>query len=217
MRRVIMWAVIGVLALLGPSSSAAPLAQMNASDEPSVEGPLTLADTKCDRKSRTSNGERVAVIKRCLRFYTFDEATESDVDKDYGVVWLQSNVDGRNGWCTKRAASDVLLPDDVEVHRFRPRRATSIETSQTYTTKLVADAGGTATNPGQISQEWLAYPRRVRGLMRAEDTVFRVKWAGTSKAKLGFAGGVEISWPPETPPEGLSYRLKFALGSPDTC
>ena len=217
MRRVFMWAVAAILVGLMPAGSATPLSQMNASDEPTVEGPLTLSDTKCDRKTRTSDGQTVAVIKRCLRFYAFDKTSESRVEADYGVVWLQSNVDARNGWCTKRAASDVLLPPGIEVHTFSPRGETAIEQTRSFTTRLVADAGGYATSEARVSQQWLAYPARVRGLMRDDNQIFRVKWAGTSKAKLGFAGGVEISWPPDMPPDGLSYRLNFALGSPDTC
>ena len=45
-------------------------------------------------------------------------AGESDTESDYGVVWLQSNVRAKNGWCTKRAASDVLLPEIVAVPLF---------------------------------------------------------------------------------------------------
>ena len=217
MRRVVIGLMVALAAGLMPAGSAAPLPQTDASDEPAVEGPLTLTDTKCDRKTRTSDGQTVAVIKRCLRFYSFDTTAESGVESDFGVVWLQSNVDSRNGWCTKRAASDVLLPEGVQVHSFSPKGPTEIEQVRTFTTRLVADAGGYATDEGRVSQQWVAYPMKVRGLMRDEGRTFRVKWAGTTKAKLAFAGGVEISWPPETPPDGLSYRLNFALGSPDTC
>lgn len=217
MRRVVMWALVGILALLMPSSLAAPAPQMDASDEPVVEGPLSLADTKCDRKKRTSGDQTVAVIKRCLRFYTFDPASESDMGSDYGIVWLQSNVKAKSGWCAKRTASDVLLPDMVAIHSYNPKGPTPIEKAQPITTRVVADAGGTATAEGRITQDWLAYPAKVRGLTRADGRIFRVKWTGTSRQKLAFAGGVEIAWQTDTPPDGLSYRLNFALGSPDTC
>ena len=217
MRRVVMWALVGMLALLMQSSSAAPLPQMKASDEPVVEGPLTLADTKCDRKTRTAEGATVAVLKRCLRFYTFDPAMETDAASDYGVVWLQSNVKAKNGWCTKRSASDILLPDGVVIHTYQPKGRTEIANTRPFKTELAADANGTSSAQARVSQDWIAYPAQVRGITRDEGRILRVKWAGTTKEKLGFAGGAEISWAPETPPDGLSYRLNFALGSPDTC
>ena len=215
MRRVIPLALL-MGALLVQSVFAAPT-QMDASAEPAVEGPATLKDTRCDRKERRNDGQLVAVIKRCLKFYEYDAAAESDAERDYGVVWLQSNVDGKNGWCTKRVASDILLPADLGLHSFQPKGVTEITKVQRLETRLSADAGGTSSTPARISQQWLGYPTQVRGVLRDDGGIFRVKWAGTSAAKLGFAGGIEISWTPESPPDGLSYQLNFALGSPDTC
>ena len=217
MRRVTIGSAALVLALLLPGGTAAPATQLDANEAPDHEGPLTLSDTRCDRKTRKNEGEVVAVIKRCLFFYRFDESAEGDAEYDYGVAWLQSNVDARNGWCAKRVASDVLLPEGVGVHAFDPKGPTEIDSIRKRTTRLTADAAGMATEPARVTQDWIAYPARVKGLYRDQDGVFRVKWVGSTKAKLGFAGGVEISWPPGAPPDGLSYQLNFALGSPDAC
>jgi hypothetical protein len=229
MQRVISGWLSVVLVLLGvavPGGAGAAARQdksverpqqMKATDEPVVEGPLTLEDTKCDRKARESGGETVAVIKRCLRFYRFDSTAETDPTNDYGVVWLQSNVKPRNGWCTKRAASDILLPEGAPVQAYQPKGRIEITAKhQSQTTELEATAGGTG-GPGKVSQEWLGYPSGIRGFLKDEGRIYRIKWAGTTKAKLGFAGGAEISWPTDSPPEGLSYQLNFALGSPDAC
>ncbi len=197
---------------------ALPAEQMDAADDPRVEGSLTLTDEKCDRKSRTSGKKTVAVIERCLWFYELDPSVDNDSEHDYGIVWLQTNVDGRNGWCAKRVASDILLPaSQLRLHDYKPKRRRTIDSPQRYVTRLKADAEGSASEPARVVQNWIAYPERVRGVLRREGEVFRVKWSGTTRAKLGFAGGIEISWAAGAPPAGISYELNFALGSPDSC
>ena len=47
--------------------------------------------------------------------------------------------------------------------------------------------------------------------------VGRDLWAEGTVVVEEVAGGAEISWPTDSPPEGLSYQLNFALGSPDAC
>ena len=163
------------------------------------------------------------IVKRLLELahdaisLRFCRATEARAESDFGVVWLQSNVDARNGWCTKRAASDILLPEGTPVQGYQPKGRIEIAAKhEPQTTELEATADGAAT-PAKVSQDWLGYPNGVRGFLKDEGRIYRIKWAGTTKAKLGFAGGAEISWPTDSPPEGLSYQLNFALGSPDAC
>ncbi len=200
---------------LGGTATAAT--QMDASDEPQVEGPLTLENMKCERRVEKARKQTAGVIKRCLRFYRLDPAAESDGDRDYGVVWLQSNVDGRNGWCAKSVASDIVLPDAVDLHTRRPKGVTEVAERKRYRTRLVAQASGTSDDPATIRQTWTAYPKRFRGRVRDEGRIFRLKWRGSSEAKLGFASGIEVSWATSEPPEGISYQLNFRLARDDAC
>lgn len=220
MRGAYRWLVVAAVVLgsaLPTAGHTAPATQMDAADQPHVEGPLTLENQKCDKKVRSSGGETVAVVKRCLRYYKFDPGSESDAERDFGIVWLQSNVDAKNGWCAKRVASDVLLPEGLDIVSFKPKGLTEISETREYLTRLPADAGNSASTRGRVSQSWIAYRQKVRGVIRDEGRIFRLKWAGSSAAKLGFASGVQIAWRPDNPPEGISYQLNFSLASPDAC
>jgi hypothetical protein len=191
-----------------PSPAAAQNAQMSASDDPQVSGPLSLQEEKCDRKVQNYEGDKVAVARRCLRFYTYDPASESALDRDYGALWLQSTVNPVDGWCTTRTGSKIILPKDLGLHSRAPRKKRTIEERGPFTTTLdvtVEDNGAAAS----IAQDWIAYPRSLKPSLT--ERVFKLGWGGKTGAKLAFAHGIEISWTMSSPPEGISYRLGITL------
>ncbi|HYI44664.1 MAG TPA: hypothetical protein VE174_04290 [Actinomycetota bacterium] len=200
------------LLLLGPlaTGNAATPEQLAATDQPVVEGAVSQHDMKCDRKQQLDGKEVAAVAKRCLRFFRFDTGAESDPERDYGVLWLQSTVDGRNGWCAQQVASKIILAPGLGLHNHRPGETTNISRRKEVTTDLAADANGNG-QPARVSQRWVAYPRVFDALLNKNHTAFTLNWRGDTGKKLGFASGIEISWPADAPPEGISFRLNFKL------
>jgi hypothetical protein len=165
---------------------------------------------KCDRKKQLDGETVAAVARRCLRFYRFDMGAESDPEHDYGVLWLQSTVDGRNGWCATEVASKVVLPPGLGLHNHKPDAKRQQARRTEVTTDLSADANGTG-QPARVSQRWIAFPTGYSAALKSDDSAFTLRWHGDTDHKLGFASGIEISWPADQPPDGISFRLNFNL------
>lgn len=211
-----------VLVLLGPApagqasldlprgGNARTPDQLAADDQPVVEGSMSQQDMKCDRKQQLDGRKTAAVAKRCLRFYRFDAGAEADPERDYGVLWLQSTVNGRNGWCANTVVSKIVLAEGLGLHNHKPDETTKVKRRKEVTTDLAADAGGTG-QPARVSQRWVAFPRTFDALVNKDQTAFTLNWSGKTAKKLGFASGIEISWPADAPPEGISFRLNFKL------
>ena len=201
------------MALVILAAPAAFGAQMKAGDDPQVTGPLELEKKDCQRRTKSFDGELAAVARACLRFYSLTPEGESDADRNYGAIWLQSNLDARNGWCTVGATSDILLPRGVEVHARVPRGLQEINRVGSRGTKLIVDAKGQAEVPGSIKQEAIAYPKTIRTSMRQEGQVFRLNWKGATAKTLGFPSGIELSWPSDDASADLSisFSLNYEL------
>ena len=85
---------VGVLALA--SILAFPelaSAQLDARDAPTHSGPLNAGQRGCDGGKEMHEGNLVAHVRLCYRVFLFDPDSEDSAGRDYGVIWLQSNVD----------------------------------------------------------------------------------------------------------------------------
>jgi hypothetical protein len=176
-----------------------------------VHGPLQLADKHCNNATERSNGQLVAYTRTCIRLYAFNPNRENDAQRDYGVAWLQSNVNSENGWCTKEVRTDIKIPGNVKIHQRNPRKLRKSASAKVVTHKVVMSAAGHAEENGTVAQSYVFRPRRqVRSLVNQGATQ-RLSWAGSTKHKLFFQTGVVFSWnAPDTPGEfrsGLSFRF----------
>ena len=217
MRRSILF-LIAVALLVPVTGAAGAPAQLDARDQPSVSGPLEQRSSQCKVERERFEGDVVAVGKTCLRVYLLDPESETDANRNYGVVWLQSNLNSRNGWCGIKVQSDVSLPSDVVVERRAPRGVTTIGRRKRMTTRITATANGTASTNGVVSAEATVYPREIRSrLLQEPEQVFRLRWVGSSARKLAFASGAEISWPADSAPRGISFRLNYSLKQDARC
>jgi len=197
--------------LLAPVAGAA--GQMDASDSPEVTGELDLRTESCQTENEKHEGEVVARGKTCLRIYAYDPGAENDTERNYGVAWLQSNVNSRLGWCAAKVTADIDLPENFDLEAYAPH-SLDIRRKRTYETTLQPDAGGNASGTAQetsISQSQILYPRSLSTWLRADTNVLRLVWRGSRDAKLGFAFGAEVSWPSGAEPDPLSYRLRYQL------
>jgi hypothetical protein len=198
--------------------ATAQTTQMEAREAPEVSGPLSRQSLECQTQRERFEGNVVAVGRTCLRIFILDPNSETDVDRDYGVVWLQSTLDSSGGWCATKVLSDVNLPHDVTIERRVPRGLTEIGRRKRLTSRLVASANGSASTNGEVKQTYTAFPNSIRtSVQHAEFQVFRLRWLGSDERKLGFASGAEISWDENNAPGGISFRLNYELRQRDNC
>ena len=207
---VVLTLVLSLVALPAPAAT-----QMDAGDDPEVSGSLELQSDDCRRQEEKDDaGEVIARGKTCLRVYGYDPASETDSDRNYGVVWLQSNVNSMNGWCTARVFSDVDLPNVVRVESKAPKSMT-LGRRKIFETVLTTNAAGNGAEEASVRQSQILYPEAVRVRVLEDSNLFRLRWVGLRNVKLGFASGVEVSWPVDEDPR-IAFRLNYEL-KPGSC
>ena len=203
--------------LLVPSTSGAAT-QMNAADDPQVTGDLELQTDGCREQEEKYRGQVVARGKTCLRIYTYDQASEDDAARNYGVVWLQSNLNSSRDWCGSEVLSDVDLPNNVRVESRDPRTMDVNRNAKPFETSITVKAGGNVVGEteSRINQDQLLYKDKVTTKIQSGN-VFRLKWTGLESDKLGFASGAEISWADDDSPGAISFRLNYQLSRGRGC
>ena len=211
--------LVTTVALMLPTAAVpAATRQMDSTDAPEVSGPLNQSSNQCKTQRERFQGDVVAVGKACLRIFRFDPESETDADRNYGVVWLQSNLNSSRNWCGSEVLSDVDLPNNVRVESREPRTMDVNRNAKPYETSIAAEAGGHSTSETEatLSQDQLLYKDKVTTKVQTGN-VFRLKWTGLESDKLGFASGAEISWSEDDSPGAISFRLNYQLSRGRGC
>lgn len=196
---------------------AAPVAaageQLDARTDPAVTGPVTQQGKQCKHDEQVYEGEIVARARICLYVYAYDPAQDADPLNDYGIIWAQSNVDTRSGWCAIKAHTDVVLPTELTVLSRSPKPQT-IEKPREATIDL-ATTGANNAGKAKLSATMTLYPneldRRMREDESAEANAVRVTWRGLEEEKLAFASGIEVSWAQGSELPALSYAIRYPI------
>lgn len=184
--------------------SAAGAQQMDATDDPTVGGPLSTdaALHACKRKrEKAAGGKFVARFEICSTVYLFDPDEEDSTKSDYGAYWVQVNVDATRRWCTRSVKIIVPLPEFV--HAKAPRPGSRVRgANKKHTTKLEVDAQDHTSTPARIKNSFTLRPKKLRSELVSDGDKFRLTWTGSTARKLAYAAGIELSWAPDaTPPE----------------
>lgn len=201
-----------VVALASPAAG-----QLDARTEPVVSGPLTaLGDgKKCRATKYEVEGEVVARAKICLFLYAFDPESEDDGERDYGVMWAQTNVDTGGGWCAFRVHTEIYIPEDMPMHAKVPR-AQEIAKRKKVTWTLKVDAEGHAAEAASVKKGLTLFPDALSRSRRMDESsgsdLVRVTWRGQTAEKLGFVSGFEVSWPEDDgPPDAVPFRVEYPI------
>ncbi len=168
--------------------------QIAASKDPRVSGPLSLVGSDCGTHNATYGGTTIAKMKSCVWLYEFDEKMETDLERTYGVAWVQNTVDATNGWCATKVESNIKLPSGVERHAHAPARKLSTKKRRRTTVKLNVTADGNAIENGSVSQTFDLFPKTWTPSLANGGQTIKAAWAGRESSKLAFAMGAEISW-----------------------
>ncbi len=172
-------------------------AQLDAREAPNVSGPLIHTGGSCDAGRERAGGQVVVVLRACSDVYGFKAGKETDPNRDYEVIWLQTSVEPRNGFCATDVTSTLKVPKGTRIERKAPRYKRTDERIR-YKTRLVARAGGSAVRRGVVKQKFGLLPRVLDPTVRGR--TFTLEWRGRTSKALGFAMGVEISYPENNPP-----------------
>jgi hypothetical protein len=201
-----------VLLVLAPVAQAAE--QLDARTAPEVQGPLGGGDPSCRRQVESKDDKTVAVVRLCSRLYAFGSGSETDEANDYGVLWLQSNVDAAKGWCAVEVNTSAAIGEGGAVYDTAPGSRRKTTKRKRITVSLTVDAQGEATETGSLSQSLVLLPRRMKPIIEPtnQGTDFTLKWVGSAGRKVASAAGVEMSWPagigsPTIEPT-LTYRFE---------
>lgn len=209
----------GLLSLVFVAGLAVPaVGQLDARSEPAVTGPLTaFGDGKrCRATKYEVDGETVARAKICLFLYSYDAGSEDDDERDYGVMWAQTNVDTAGGWCAVRVHTEVYIPAEMPIHAKVPQ-AQDVPKRKKVAWTLRVDAEGHAAEKATVKKGLTLFPRSLSRSRRADETyegsdLVRVSWKGQTAAKLGFVSGFEVSWPEEDgPPDAVPFRVEYPI------
>jgi hypothetical protein len=208
-------AMATALLLAVPSPAAG---QLDARSDPVVSGPLgSLGDgKKCRATKYEVEDEVVARAKICLFLYAFDPEMEDDGERDYGVMWAQTNVDTGGGWCAFKVHTEVYVPQDMPMHAKVPR-AQKITKRKKVAWTLKVDAEGHAAEEATVKKGLTLYPESLSRSRREsasyDDTdLVRVTWRGETAEKLGFVSGFEVSWPEaDGPPDAVPFRVEYPI------
>ncbi|MGH2819307.1 MAG: hypothetical protein ACRDJ5_01495 [Actinomycetota bacterium] len=199
--------VAGLVVALGALPA---LAQRDARDKPRVSGPLRRVVRRCEQRPEEFNGRIVARAESCVWLYAFRARAERNDRRDYGAVWLQTELRTKPNWCATKARSGIRIPRRTRSHAGAPRRARAREPRR-YVTRLRVDAQGNAARVGRIKQPFKLHPRVLRGRMVRTKRTFRATWEGDTPRTLAFATGVEISWRRGNPPARLATSFVFRM------
>jgi hypothetical protein len=201
-----------------PPSAAQQAQQLDAFDRPRVFGPLTLDTRNCGRRETTNvKGTIVAFAKSCLHVYLLDESAETNPRRNYGIVWVQTNVNARRNWCTTSARSAIDVPREARLHAHSPGRK-RVSTRRQVLTRLVATAQDTALRVAKVRRYYLLYSDVLRGRTRDRRRSFETLWRGTSTKKLALVSAIEVSWSAEQgPPRSVRSRLDYEVSFRRNC
>ena len=200
-----IWLVVSALLWAAPAQGQPP-----ATNEPRVSGPLYLAGLSCGDNKLKHEGKVLAKVASCVRLYEYDTLMETDVNRSFGVAWVQTTVDPMNGWCATKVRTEVILPGSVNRLGRAPNRLISRSKPGKARIKISTTADDTGLEEGSVSQDVNLYPRSLKPSLAKSGRIVRTEWNGQESRELAFVSAAEISWDVLATPEirgGLGKML----------
>ncbi|MEA2460329.1 MAG: hypothetical protein QOH90_506 [Actinomycetota bacterium] len=231
MRRKILWgAILLIPSLLLPLVPAS--ANLNPENGPSLTGPLDAGKPKCytklerdegtdpDPRNGTNKDQTVmARVQLCSWLIQYDADQETDAVRNYGIGWVQTNIDGRNGYCTKRANTKITVdPADAKVYDRTPKRSVVLSSPRRKDVHLWSNASGHG-EVGTVAQHFQLFPNKwlVESKLTDKGRKYMNLWKGkaTPDLDLSFAAGVKLSWVESEGTPGFLPRLSYGFIKPN--
>jgi hypothetical protein len=187
-------------------------AQLDADDRPTTRGPIASGPQlkSCKSEPVKEGGEVVARFRVCSRYYLFNPDAESDASKNYGAFWIQVQADAAQGVCVKRIRTKLAYSQGV--HAKAPKTGTTVKADKKkrFTTKLTVDAQGNTETKAMIRNSFVQRGGKMTA-RRAKGGDYLLGWRGSSGKQLGFAAGLELSWPETGEAPRVKPRIRARL------
>jgi len=210
--------VVALALALTPLSAGA---QMNPRSKPTTVGPLTFDGTTyagpdCKDGKFRRNGDTGRVTSKwtfCTYFYRYSTAQDNNPNRDFGAMWLATRVNPTNGWCVRRAISQlgVQTSGSGNVLKRAPQGSRlGAQRSRQVRTRLVVNAGGSASTESILRKNWTLHRGevKIRKFKREGFTNIQLNYGGPTKKTASFAAAFEMSWPQGGNPPSIFPELR---------
>lgn len=227
MKKIFWGAVFLVPSLLLPLVPAVGATQLSVYDSPSLSGPLSAGTARCstklerdfrtdpDPKNGTDKDQVVmARVRLCSWLVSYDPKEENDSSRDYGIAYVQTSIDSRNGYCVGQANTKLRIPYTATTYGHSPDKSVTVASPRRKNVRLFINASGHGP-AATLAQHYLLYPKELKALVKQKEKgeLFVSRYNGRAKdnQKLAFAEGVKISWLASEGSPSFLPRLNYSF------
>ena len=206
--------LLTAVSLLSIASSA--LAQgWDPQTEPETNGPLFAnGDASCGGgEAKTPQGEVAAESSACVWWFEYLPALETDLQRDHGVLWLQTTFTPRDGFClvgvTVHLGAD---PESFRIESWMPDEGRGRTRPGVADFSMTTDAGGNGLQEASVLATAVPQQRGTsRTVAPGKNGVLEYRWtaARPTTEQVNAVVAVEVSWSADLP--GSLLRL-YGLG-----
>ena len=231
MKKVFWGAVFVIPSLLLPLVPA--LAQLDPTNSPRLSGPIASDKPKCSdrrevdgrtdptpKKPNNGDGTVMARVRLCSWLLTYDPEQDGNVGRDFGAAWVQTSIDGRNGYCVRSANTKIRLPlQEGLVSGRTPHKTVQLDAPRRKNVGLTIAPRNSSGTVATVAQHFRLLPRELNVLYKDKPNgrLYSNLWRGraTDRQTLSFAAGVKMSWLTENGSPSFLPRLHYRVIVPN--
>lgn len=192
MKRTLSTLVALSLLISGPASA------LSASGDPRTSGPLLQNGSKdCEQKEMSWKDGTVALdAESCFWWFQYVPVAETDIDRDFGVLWLQVTFQPRRSFCIEGGEVWFQAGKGFTTYQGAPQRSRRVRKARDVTVRIVTDADGQGP-AATVEQDVRLQKGRLQVAPVDDNGWLRVRWSNHRKPTdkpVSFALGVEVSW-----------------------
>lgn len=169
--------------------------QLKANHEAVEDGPAAFQTKGCDSaKDRNKKGRVVATAKACTFVYTVPPADDLSDNRNFGAVFIQSQVDAKRNWCVEKVKTEIRVPGGARLEGTAPTK--KISPNNRKLTEVTLRVGDTTQveSVSRLRQSFYTYPGELRTLSRDGGDRKILVWKGSTRKSQAFALAIAISW-----------------------
>jgi hypothetical protein len=158
-------------------------------------------------------------VQVCSWVIPYDPDQENDEVMDYGVIWVQSSIDPRNGYCANLANTKIRLPyGEGRVTGRSPHRSLIVSQPREKNVALAVNAAGHGPT-GTVFNHYRLHPKTLEIAYERvkKGRVYINRWRGVAgeHKHLAFATGLKLSWLAKEGAPTFLPRLRYNFVVPN--
>lgn len=169
--------------------------QMKAGHVAIQDGPIDFRTKGCDSvKDRNARGRVIATAKACTFVFTVDPSDDLSDERDFGSLWIQSQVDARKNWCIDKVKTEIRVPDGARLEGVTQKGKMTNKRRKLARANLRIGEPGQMATSGLLKNLFYVYPGEMFRRTRDGGDRQMLIWKGSTRKPQGFALGLSISW-----------------------